>query len=294
MSVALPLRTLAAALAATCLMSAATPAAAAKFVFDVTLYLKTVTTTAGGDELSSVNITFQQTYEGPLAVQSYFVTSYGPPDFSDDFGTADASVQYGPVDISEAPVEAEIRAVADGFALTGGGGLSVVGTSTLFNGEYTAKLSYNANESYGYYRSDYDTYTEVQPSYRTTRAGWSQGFGVPGSGDEFLLPQHIGPLTGQDFLDGLAGLELTYSILGYSTDELDIFTFDPETGANVYSHEYLVNERVIYDGYARLNLELSDLGDAGTPVPEPSAWALMLLGFGGVGSAIRRRRMVAI
>jgi hypothetical protein len=27
-----------------------------------------------------------------------------------------------------------------------------------------------------------------------------------------------------------------------------------------------------------------------TPVPEPGAWALMLLGFGGMGAMLRRRR----
>ena len=28
-------------------------------------------------------------------------------------------------------------------------------------------------------------------------------------------------------------------------------------------------------------------------VPEPGAWALMIVGFGGVGAMVRRRRMVA-
>ncbi|NUR45336.1 MAG: PEP-CTERM sorting domain-containing protein [Sphingomonas sp.] len=31
-----------------------------------------------------------------------------------------------------------------------------------------------------------------------------------------------------------------------------------------------------------------------TPVPEPATWALMLLGFGGVGLALRRRRKPAL
>ena len=29
---------------------------------------------------------------------------------------------------------------------------------------------------------------------------------------------------------------------------------------------------------------------AGVPEPEPSAWALMLIGFGGLGAAMRARR----
>jgi hypothetical protein len=45
------------------------------------------------------------------------------------------------------------------------------------------------------------------------------------------------------------------------------------------------------DGYAdNLSLVLRGGGDAG--VPEPSAWALMLMGFGGLGAALRRRRVV--
>jgi hypothetical protein len=30
------------------------------------------------------------------------------------------------------------------------------------------------------------------------------------------------------------------------------------------------------------------------PVPEPATWALMLLGFGGIGMALRRRRKPAL
>jgi hypothetical protein len=30
------------------------------------------------------------------------------------------------------------------------------------------------------------------------------------------------------------------------------------------------------------------------PVPEPATWALMLLGFGGIGLAMRRRRKPAL
>jgi len=34
-------------------------------------------------------------------------------------------------------------------------------------------------------------------------------------------------------------------------------------------------------------------GDAVAPVPEPAAWALMILGFGGAGMVLRRRRALA-
>jgi len=47
------------------------------------------------------------------------------------------------------------------------------------------------------------------------------------------------------------------------------------------------------DGYAD-NLSLILRGDdVGGGVPEPSSWALMLLGFGSLGVVLRRRRPAA-
>jgi hypothetical protein len=46
------------------------------------------------------------------------------------------------------------------------------------------------------------------------------------------------------------------------------------------------------DRYASLS-ELNNISGEGTPVrgvPEPATWAMMLLGFGGIGMAMRRRR----
>ena|SRR5581483_6899222 len=37
-----------------------------------------------------------------------------------------------------------------------------------------------------------------------------------------------------------------------------------------------------------------DLFDHGGPLPEPATWAMMLLGFGGIGVAMRRRRKPAL
>jgi hypothetical protein len=43
-------------------------------------------------------------------------------------------------------------------------------------------------------------------------------------------------------------------------------------------------------GSGNYSLEIGDIG-AVALVPEPAAWALMVLGFGGVGGLIRRRRV---
>ncbi|MBU1375994.1 MAG: PEPxxWA-CTERM sorting domain-containing protein [Alphaproteobacteria bacterium] len=115
----------------------------------------------------------------------------------------------------------------------------------------------------------------------------------PTSDIDVPLAGHYAPLTGQDLLDAFAGKDLAYTLLGYHSDEMDIFTPNPDTGALDYTHEYLVNDRVIYDGVAVLNLELSDLSDV-VAVPEPGVWALMLAGFGAVGATLRRRRSAGL
>lgn len=45
--------------------------------------------------------------------------------------------------------------------------------------------------------------------------------------------------------------------------------------------------------YALISYTLVDLGGAVAAVPEPGAWAMMIMGFGGMGAVIRRRRGAA-
>ena len=44
-----------------------------------------------------------------------------------------------------------------------------------------------------------------------------------------------------------------------------------------------------FTGESRLNFTLTGMSQSG-PVPEPSVWAMLLLGFGALGAAARRRR----
>ncbi|WP_293379098.1 PEPxxWA-CTERM sorting domain-containing protein [Phenylobacterium sp. SCN 70-31] len=43
-----------------------------------------------------------------------------------------------------------------------------------------------------------------------------------------------------------------------------------------------------------LNLTLRTADPVAAAVPEPGAWALMILGFGAAGAALRRRRGLAL
>ena len=51
----------------------------------------------------------------------------------------------------------------------------------------------------------------------------------------------------------------------------------------------------LYCNFGNLSCAAPGGGAPGAPggVPEPAAWALMLIGFGGVGAVLRRRRLVA-
>ena len=96
-------------------------------------------------------------------------------------------------------------------------------------------------------------------------------------------------------------VQFTLTMLGESDYISDIFTLDG-------SGEYKFAFRAI-DGEQILNLHYDFLGGsvealrqvritegAGAPpvVPEPSTWAMMLLGFGAVGYSMRRSRQVTI
>ena len=52
---------------------------------------------------------------------------------------------------------------------------------------------------------------------------------------------------------------------------------------------YGVDASTQYDMFA-----LDDVSLKGMAAPEPSAWALMLVGFGGLGAALRSRRRTAL
>jgi hypothetical protein len=81
------------------------------------------------------------------------------------------------------------------------------------------------------------------------------------------------------------GMSGTNGELGWQTFDLGVLSastqaqLSGDTGAftpRIYSLAFVVEGTTVPNG--------------GVGVPEPAAWALMLLGFGGVGAALRRRR----
>jgi hypothetical protein len=69
------------------------------------------------------------------------------------------------------------------------------------------------------------------------------------------------------------------------------FTYSGTTGANGLQSISLTNLNLEPNGN---DFALDDMSLQGVAVPEPTSWALMLLGFGGMGAMLRqRRRLVA-
>jgi len=105
-------------------------------------------------------------------------------------------------------------------------------------------------------------------------------YGALGSGSEMLnfsLPDYA----------------LTFSLLAVANNNLD-------TTFQTYSADILGNGGPLTlqfqsSGVANVDAIIDNVRLTGAPVPEPATWAMMLLGFGGIGMAMRRtRRVVAL
>ncbi len=68
----------------------------------------------------------------------------------------------------------------------------------------------------------------------------------------------------------------------------NIYTFVLNTGAAAPTRLYFgVTDGIYSDNGGSFNLEITQLG----AVPEPATWAMLILGFGVIGGAMRQRRV---
>jgi hypothetical protein len=80
---------------------------------------------------------------------------------------------------------------------------------------------------------------------------------------------------------------------GYqNSEQLAFFPVDFRRDAN-FTYDVTFTLSNLPEGHANLSVEnLVKIG-SGDAVPEPASWALMMLGFGGIGAAMRRSRRTA-
>lgn len=88
-------------------------------------------------------------------------------------------------------------------------------------------------------------------------------------------------------LVGLTIIGLHYGSAGDGGEGTSFFLFDAGSGVNSVTVSSRTN--------TNFNFGLSNAAlFSTTAVPEPATWAMMLLGFGGIGMAMRRRRRPAM
>lgn len=102
------------------------------------------------------------------------------------------------------------------------------------------------------------------------------------------------PANLQLWVNGVAVPGETFAALGgeQALGQWQEFTYAGVTGANGLQSISLTNKNLEPNGN---DFALDDMSLQGVAVPEPTSWALMLLGFGGLGALMRgHRRLAAI
>jgi len=250
-------RYLCAAVVAGCVFASATAAQAGHFVFDVTV-------TEVGNTLLATPIQFQEVYNLPYsgtAPQTFIVDPITQNGFVDAAGAGSGA--FGTVSPFEQGVLDQVSPP------TSANGLVQAEAFATINGGVVAPFT--AQVGFGKYASNLDLLSGTlhrNDLFSITIVG---AFNGPGSS--------IPTLTPSGFFDVLNGFG-TFDYLM----ELRQGTADYGTG------DHVVTSRTSYTGTATFNSALS-------AIPEPQTWVMMLVGFGGLGGALRasrRRRATAV
>ena len=111
----------------------------------------------------------------------------------------------------------------------------------------------------------------------------------------FINPQNI---NAGDLITVKLTRDASNDVSGY-LNNVQQFTFNDsgnlaviQNNLNLFRDDFPTGQREASSGFVNY-ITLDGTVDAGA-VPEPSAWALMILGFGSAGAMIRRRRSLAV
>lgn len=199
-------------------------------------------------------------------------------------GAAQAAVTFAGFQTALNPGEDLVTAFEGGPTLADvtflDGGYSLSGSAVLFTGSAGG--------------------VSAAPATGAGTADLTQYLSVQGGQTAFLdtpLLRSISFYVGS--LDGFNSF--TFHLADGSTQVITGVTLDglPQTDANGSQTGFTTNGRVTFSFASAIDrlelasgtnsLEISDIGAIGA-IPEPGAWAMMILGFGGVGGLLRHRR----
>lgn len=138
-----------------------------------------------------------------------------------------------------------------------------------------------------------DVFTELSQTFTVNAA-----FRISGSAaflafdylpyDDVALIHVFGPSGTRVLFTSSVATVGDYGASGWRTFESDVLA------AGTYTLVAGVSDAFEPGGSSQLLLDAIQVRSVGTVVPEPSAWALMIAGFGGVGAALRRRPRTAV
>jgi PEP-CTERM motif len=206
----------------------------------------------------------------------------------------------GDVLIEELPDGNSLKITAtlyDGAKWQQSGKNDLFGFSLADDGNTVVAESYSnvLHDSNGFERQPYGTFTDSFYAFEMKKGVPERASGANGrltNVFEFTLSNSGGmTFAGSDAVYGLDGKLLAMGTTGNRlvSNEASKNTIG---GWWFVGHFWQPNGNT-FNIAARDAFCVDDCGGGGTSVPEPSTWALMLIGFGGAGALIRRRRYAA-
>jgi hypothetical protein len=112
------------------------------------------------------------------------------------------------------------------------------------------------------------TYLDVIGGGQPSEMIASNSLGIPNAGFDNFNPYVLGDIVFEFDLVGASNLQLTDLLFSFGTN-----------------HEFI--------GHGVCIANCGVINPTGGPVPEPASWALMIMGFGGMGAVLRRKRALA-
>jgi len=174
------------------------------------------------------------------------------------------------------PTLADVSFLLPGYALSGDANLVVGSIAGLSAAPATAPATWDTTQYLSVQKGQMASLDTPLLSAISFYIGSLDGF----NSFTFHLADGTSQVVTGATLDALPGMDANGSQTAFTTNGRLTFSFDSAI------------DRVDFAS-GNYSLEIGDIG-AVALVPEPAAWAMMVLGFGGVGGLIRRRRLAMV